>query len=160
MLNCNVQKSGNLADSSHSHSVSDYALRTCSVRYRPLLAARNISLTCRGRRSRCKSRRANRTDRPKIRPIFKFGSKIRILALQDSNSPSISSNFQNRGNPPLLSGNPPEGLLFHPSYNCCAIATPPMGGRRDVAPICENGDPEGFARTYIVFRGETVIASY
>ena len=29
----------------------------------------------------------------------------------------------------------------------------------DVVPFCENGDSEGFALTYIVFRGETVIAA-
>ena len=36
---------------------------------------------------------------------------------------------------------------------------PPKGDRSEVVPFCENGDLEGIARTYIVFRGATVIAT-
>ena len=97
MIIRNVQKSGNVAGSAHPHSVSNYTLRECSVRYRPLLAAENISLARRSRRCMCKRRRANRTGRRKIQTLFKPGRKIRIIAIQDSNSQPISSNCQNWG---------------------------------------------------------------
>ena len=123
-----------------------------------LIAVENISLA--SRISGSKSRRPNRTDQPKIRTPFKFERKIKIAALQESKSQPISSNSRSWGIRLLRSTNPPGGLVLRPSYNCTAIATPPMGGRRDVAPLCGNGDLESFARTYIVFRGETAIASY
>ena len=34
----------------------------------------------------------------------------------------------------------------------------PKGGRREVVQFFENGDLDCFARTYIVSRGETIIA--